>query len=272
MTIHGRAPAARRLRAGGRRILPMRTSVVTVLLASLAGLAGCASEAPAPPVPSPTQRPTPTPTPEPVPEPVFDRAARSIDDPNSIWVVSNKLRALQPADFAPSDLSMPEGVGNQFAQPLREPAARAAEALIGAAASAGHDVWIISAYRDYATQIALYDGYVARDGQAAADTYSARPGHSEHQTGLVIDLDDHGACYLEACFGQTPAGVWLAEHAAEYGFVIRYPEGKQEVTGFIPEPWHFRYVGPELASEMRATGTATLEEFFGLPPAPGYAQ
>lgn len=241
-----------------------------LLAAVLVMLPGCASEAPekAPSAP-PSAKPKPTQTP--APEPSFDKAAHSIDDPNSIWVVSNKLRPLQPVDFAPSDLSMPEGVGNQFAQPLREPAARAAEALIGAAATAGHDVWIISAYRDYATQVSLYQGYVDRDGQAAADTYSARPGHSEHQTGLVIDLDDHGSCYLEACFGQTPAGVWLAEHAAEYGFIVRYPEGKQDVTGFIAEPWHFRYVGTELAAEMRSTGVTTLEEFFGLPPAPGYA-
>ncbi len=189
----------------------------------------------------------------------------------SIWVVSNKLRPLQPLGFAPTDLVMPEGVENEFTQPLREPAARAAEAFIAGAADAGLDVRIISAYRDYATQVSLYDSYVARDGQEAADTYSARPGFSEHQTGLVIDLDDHGDCYLSACFGDTPAGVWLAEHAAEYGFLVRYPDGKQEVTGFMPEPWHFRFVGPDLAQHLRDTGVTTLEEFFGLPAAPGYA-
>ena len=242
-----------------------------ILLAGvLALLPGCAVETPEP-SPSPTPNASPSPEPTAPPESTFDTAAHSIDDPNSIWVVSNKLRPLQPVGFAPSDLTMPVGVGNQFSQPLREPAARAAEALIGAAAAAGHDVWIISAYRDYATQVSLYQGYVARDGQAAADSYSARPGHSEHQTGLVIDLDDHGSCYLEACFGQTPAGMWLAEHAAEYGFIVRYPEAKTDVTGFIPEPWHFRYVGPELATEMRERSVTTLEEFFGLPPAPGYA-
>ena len=202
----------------------------------------------------------------------FDRSAHSIDDPMSIWVVSNKQRALQPVDFAPTDLVTPEGVENEFAQPLRAPAARAVEALVGAAAGDGIDVRIISAYRDYATQVALYDGYVARDGQEAADTYSARPGHSEHQTGLAVDFDDHGACYLAACFGETPAGLWLAEHAAEHGFVVRYPEGAQEVTGFVAEPWHFRYVGPELALRMQDQGIATLEEFFELPSAPGYAR
>ncbi|MGW9020226.1 M15 family metallopeptidase [Leucobacter chromiiresistens] len=204
--------------------------------------------------------------------PEFDRSAHSIDDPMSIWVISNKQRPLQPVDFAPTDLVTPEGVENEFAQPLREPAARAVEALVGAAAADGIDVRIISAYRDYATQVALYDGYVARDGQEAADTYSARPGHSEHQTGLAVDFDDHGACYLAACFGETPAGLWLAEHAADHGFVVRYPEGAQEVTGFMAEPWHFRYVGPELALRMHEQGVATLEEFFELPSAPGYAR
>ena len=240
------------------------------------GLVACAPE-PAAPAPassepsaaaSATPAPTQTPTP---PEPEFDRSAHSLDDPASLWVVSNKLRPLSPADWAPADLDMPVGVENEFAQPLREPAARAAEAFLGAATEAGHTVRIISAYRDYATQVSLYDRYVERDGQAAADTYSARPGHSEHQTGLVIDLDDFGDCYLAACFGETPAGAWLGAHAAEHGFVVRYPAGKESVTGFTPEPWHFRYVGPELAQEMQRTGISTLEEFFGLPPAPGYA-
>jgi D-alanyl-D-alanine carboxypeptidase len=247
------------------------------LVLGLGALTACVPvQDPPDPVPTktttaPTSSPTSSPTLEPAPAPVFDRSALSIDDPNSIWVVSNKLRPLQPLDFAPADLSMPEGVDNQYSQPLRAPAARAAEALIGAAAAAGHDVWIISAYRDFATQTGLYNGYVARDGQAAADSYSARPGRSEHQTGLVIDLDDRGSCYLAPCFGQTPAGVWLAANAADYGFIVRYPEGKQDITGFIAEPWHFRYVGVELATEMQGTGTVTLEEFFGLPAAPGYA-
>lgn len=255
----------------------VRAACLGVGIALSTGLSACAPEPAAPPKPStaaassasPSAAPTATPTPT---APAFNRAAHSIDDPESIWVVSNKQRQLSPAHFAPSDLSMPEGVENEFAQPLREPAARAAEALIGAATAAGHRVRIISAYRDYATQVALYDGYVARDGQEAADTYSARPGHSEHQTGLVIDLDDFGDCYLAECFGETPAGKWVGEHAAEHGFIVRYPAGKQGITGFVPEPWHFRYVGPELAQEMQRTGISTLEEFFDLPAAPGYAE
>lgn len=264
------------MRASHTRLRAAASACVALVLLLI--LAGCAAEQPTSPpaTSSPSPAPAPSPEPEPEPEPgeptAFDKSGHSIDDPNSIWVVSNKLRPLNPIDYAPSDLVMPMGVENQFAQPLREPAARAVEQLIGAASQAGHTVWIISAYRDYATQVALYGGYVARDGEALADRYSARPGHSEHQTGLVVDLDDHGACYLKGCFGDTSAGRWLAEHAAEYGFIVRYPEGKEEVTGFMPEPWHFRYVGAELALEMRTQGVTTLEEFFGLPAAPDYAR
>lgn len=204
-------------------------------------------------------------------EATFDRTAHSIDDPMSIWVVGNKQRPLNPPDFEPSDLVYPEGVENTNGQPLREVAARAVERLIAAASADGLGVRIISAYRPYSMQVDLYNGYVARDGQAAADTYSARPGHSEHQTGLTVDFDDGGACMLEGCFGDTPAGQWIAEHAGEFGFIERYPGGKEHVTGFMPEPWHYRYVGTELAAQMKRTGVTTLEEFFDLPAAPGYA-
>ncbi len=250
-----------------------RVAAAAALICALAvGATACAPAAEPEPAsaPTPTASPEPSPQPETPEEPEFDRAVLSIDDPMSIWVVSNKARPLSPADFEPGDLSMPEGVENEFSQPLREPAARAIEQLVHAAGAEGLALRIISAYRPYSTQVQLYQGYVARDGQALADTYSARPGHSEHQTGLAVDLDDFSGCYLNACFGQTAAGVWVAEHAAEFGFVIRYPEGMEGVTGFTYEPWHLRYVGVDLAAEMRRTGTATLEDFFGLPAAPDY--
>lgn len=243
--------------------MPALTALSVVAALVLSGCASAAPEQSAAPSKSATATPSPTPT--------FDKTANSIDDPNSIWVVSNKLRPLNPVDFAPGDLSLPNGVENEFAQPLREPAARGVEQLVTAASAAGVNLRIISAYRDSATQQLLYSRYVSRDGQAAADTYSARPGHSEHQTGLAVDFDDHGSCYLAACFADTAAGQWLAANAATYGFVLRYPNGAEATTGFQFEPWHFRYVGPELAAEMKNTNTATLEQFFGLPAAPGYA-
>lgn len=246
------------------------TAAVFALCAPLL-LAGCAAD-PAPvqkviPTTSPSAVSVVTPTPT---SPQFDRTAFSIDDPLSIWVVSNKHRALNPQDFVPGDLSPVAGVPNEFSQPLREPAARAVEQLYAAAQAQGVNFGIISAYRDYSTQVALYNRYVNRDGQEAADTYSARPGHSEHQTGLAVDFDDGGSCYLNACFESTAAGQWLATHAYEYGFVLRYPAGKEAITGFNYEPWHFRYVGVELATEMHNTGIQTLEEFFGLEAAPSY--
>lgn len=235
-------------------------------------LAGCASAPPAVlPIATATASPTASTSTTPGPTvPVFDLTALSHDDPNSLWVISNKHRPLNPADFSPSDLSMPVGVPNEFTQPLREAAARAVETMYTDAVAQNVNFGIISAYRDYGTQVALYSRYVARDGQESADTYSARPGHSEHQTGLAVDFDDGGDCYLNACFESTAAGQWLAANAANYGFVLRYPNGQDAITGFTYEPWHFRFIGVAAAQAMRDSGTLTLEQFFGLEPAPGY--
>lgn len=250
------------------RSMPVFSSVVVGVFVGALLLSGCASASTSS---QPSAAPPNTPqTVTPKPAPTFDTSRYSLDDPNSLWVVSNKQRPLNPTDFTPSDLSMPVNVANEFSQPLREPAARAVEQLVAAAAADGVTIRIISAFRDFSTQTSLYSRYVQRDGQAAADTYSARPGHSEHQTGLAVDFDDYGACYLSTCFADTPAGIWLQDNAARFGFILRYPEGAEAITGFQFEPWHFRYVGPELANEMSRTSVATLEEFFGLPAAPGY--
>ena len=130
-----------------------------------------------------------------------------------------------------------------------------------------------SAYRSYSTQESVYAGWVDSLGQEGADLTSARPGHSEHQTGLAIDINalpDQG-CALEPCWGDTPHAQWLAANAYRFGFIVRYPDGKTDITGYEYEPYHMRYVGIELATEMHTTGITTLEEFFGLPPAPDYA-
>ena len=151
---------------------------------------------------------------------------------------------------------------------MRAQAATALNELLTDAKTAGYNLQIISSYRSFSTQSITYNGYVARDGQAKADTYSARPGHSEHQTGLAVDLGS-GTCNLEICFGDSPAGKWLAANAWNYGFVIRYQKDKTAITGYQYEPWHIRFVGKELASEIK-TKDITLEEFFGLPTAPNY--
>jgi D-alanyl-D-alanine carboxypeptidase len=128
-----------------------------------------------------------------------------------------------------------------------------------------------SGYRSYDYQVGLYNGYVKSQGQATADTQSARPGYSEHQTGLAVDIEPASKkCELDACFADTPEGKWLVANAYKYGFILRYTQDKTAVTGYAYEPWHFRYVGTPLATEMHNQNVATLEEFFNLPVAPDY--
>lgn len=194
----------------------------------------------------------------------FDTKKYSIDDVTSIWVVVNKTRPLNPKTYAPADLTAVGG-----GQQMRAEAAGALKSLLAGAKSDGLTISPLSGYRSYGTQVSVYNNEVATNGQAVADTQSARPGTSEHQTGLAIDVGG-GGCGVEDCFGNTAQGKWVAANAYKYGFIIRYPQGKQSVTGYRYEPWHIRYVGVELATEMKNKGVQTLEEFFGLPPAPTY--
>lgn len=129
----------------------------------------------------------------------------------------------------------------------------------------GFEFDAFSTYRSYDRQKELYDSYVERDGQKAADTYSARPGFSEHQTGLAFDMGEVGKTedYADDHFGKTEAGNWLAAHAHEFGFIMRYPEGKQKVTGYKHEAWHFRYVGKEIATKIYKE-KSTLEEYLDV--------
>lgn len=197
-------------------------------------------------------------------------AAGGIDDPNSITVVVNKQRPLAPIDWAPADLRMPQGIPNTNGQPVRDAAASALERMYAAASEQGMPFTITSAYRAYDYQVSLFDNYAARDGVAAAETYSARPGHSEHQTGLAVDLDDGAGCAFMSCFGETATGQWLKANAHSYGFILRYNQGAEPTVGFIYEPWHFRYVGTEVAEDMHARGIQNLEDYYELPAAPTY--
>lgn len=124
-----------------------------------------------------------------------------------------------------------------------------------AAARDGLNLWICSGFRSYSYQRDLYNSYVNRDGKAKADTFSARPGHSEHQTGLAMDINMAGDA-----FNNTREAKWIAAHCAEYGFILRYPQGKQDITGYKYESWHVRYLGKHLAAEVTDSGL-TLEEF-----------
>lgn len=130
-------------------------------------------------------------------------------------------------------------------------------------AERGLDFTLVSDFRTYDYQAGLYNNYVARDGQEEADKFSARPGHSEHQTGLAIDVGSaDSATTLSVKFGDTPEYQWMKDVAHEYGFIIRYLEGKEDITGYQYEPWHLRYVGDE-AEAIYESGL-TLEEYLGI--------
>lgn len=143
--------------------------------------------------------------------------------------------------------------------PGLQPIAEAAfEQLCNGAAAEGLNIYDGSDFRDYAYQVQIYNNYCELYGWEKADTFSARPGHSEHQTGLTIDCNT-----IDDAFSETPEAAWLGEHCAEYGFIIRFPKGKESITGYKYEPWHVRYVGVETAREIQKYDL-TLEEYLGV--------
>lgn len=196
---------------------------------------------------------TPEPDEEAVEEEVKDATVypESIELPDEPTVIDGILLANKqnplPSDYAP-------GV-NPDAQDAF--GAMRAEAL-----KSNIDLTAFSTFRDFARQKELYEGYVAKDGQEKADRYSARPGFSEHQTGLAFDIGESGAeqHWAAASFGDTEAGKWVADNAHRFGFILRYPEGKEQLTGYMHESWHFRYVGKEAAKEIY-DADITLEEY-----------
>ncbi|GLC89415.1 M15 family metallopeptidase [Lysinibacillus piscis] len=152
-----------------------------------------------------------------------------------------------------------------FAPGQNAEAGQALEKMLVAAKQQGFDLVAFSGYRSYEYQETLYNNYVKRDGQAAADRYSARPGYSEHQTGLAFDIGERGHedVWLTEAFGETPAGQWLFAHAQDYGFILRFPQNKEQITGYMYESWHYRYVGVEVAKEIKQQNS-TLEEYLGV--------
>lgn len=206
------------------------------------------------------------------PQTGLNKQQYSLTDPTSIWVIVNKKNPL-PLSYEPT-LVVPEvtlRLGSSEEQMQISSAVEpAVKEMFKAAKDEGITLVFGSGYRSAALQRQFYDSYKAKDGQQAADTYSARPGHSEHQSGLAFDLTSKsGTCHLQICWEDTPEGKWVAANAYKYGFTLRYQKGKENITGYQYEPWHFRYVGKELATELYNLGQ-TLEEFFGYPPAPNY--
>lgn len=204
--------------------------------------------------------------------PVIPVVSLSIDDAASPWVVVNKQRPLAQLDYVPADLVRLD-VPSPRQPELRAIAAHAVSLMFAAfTAETGLSLQAISAYRSFESQQSVYAGWTRSLGQSAADLTSARPGFSEHQTGFAVDVDalPATACALQPCWGDTPHAHWIAENAHRFGFVVRYPADKTAITGYEYEPYHLRFVGVDLATSMREAGVTTLEEQFGLPPAPGY--
>lgn len=183
---------------------------------------------------------------------------------NSLWVIVSKSRPLPDQNYQPDDLEVPAVPANsqksREEQSLRKILSTPLKDMLDGASSQGHELFVASGYRSFTLQKQYYDNYVRSSGEAEANMFSAKPGQSEHQTGLAFDLSLRSReCYLEICFGHTSAGKWLAAHAHQYGFIVRYPENKTSITGYQYEPWHFRYVGRELATALYESNQ-TLDE------------
>jgi D-alanyl-D-alanine carboxypeptidase len=188
-----------------------------------------------------------------------------VTDPADVAVVVNKQRSL-PDNYIPADLVEPQIPFTFKAivekRMLRSVAAKALEQLVAQAEKENIHLFGVSGYRSYATQKSVFGGNVQDKGTVEANKVSAQPGQSEHQTGLAIDLTNNvPEDQLVESFGDSKEGVWLAAHAADFGFIIRYMKGKESLTGYSYEPWHIRYVGKEIAEEVYA-GQMTLEQYF----------
>jgi LAS superfamily LD-carboxypeptidase LdcB len=187
-----------------------------------------------------------------------------VADPHNILVLVNQSNRL-PSNFTPNDLVVPRlrnaNGGTNSTMTLRREAATQAEALFAAAGDAGHELMFISGFRTYELQTRLFNDFVRSHGLAQAERFSARPGHSEHQTGLALDVSARSVNgQLVQRFSTTAEGTWVRENAHRFGFIISYPEGREAETGFMYEPWHIRFVGVDAATRIHQNGWI-LEQF-----------
>ncbi|MDD5828895.1 MAG: M15 family metallopeptidase, partial [Lachnospira sp.] len=173
-------------------------------------------------------------------------------------LIANKSYSL-PQTFIPQDPDQPVNA-DRSSTCLDKTLMSAWRTMQKDATAQGLNIYIASGYRSYNYQVNVYNRYVASDGKAAADTYSSRPGYSEHQTGLCFDLNS-----IEDSFQYTNEGKWVNDNCYKYGFCIRFPKGKDKFTGYKYESWHLRYVGVDLATKLYNNGDwLSLEEYFGI--------
>ena len=210
--------------------------------------------------------PTPTAVPTPTPTPTVDPSL--FTDPDSLLLLANKKHKL-PEGYAPDDLVTPDIIITNAEATMRREAAEALNQMVKAAEEDGVTLEISSAYRSEEYQANLYNYYVSQYGVEVSDTMSSRPGYSDHQTGLAADFVEGDGSMdginFEEAFEDTDSGKWLAVHAHEYGFIMRYPKGKDAITGYTYEPWHFRYVGKDWAGKIYAVSPdESFEEYFGV--------
>jgi len=189
---------------------------------------------------------------------------------DSLQVVVNKARPLVPKNYYPRELvRVPKY--NPYGRIVRKDVAAAIVKLGNQMQADKQGILIVqSGFRSFSSQTKIHAAKVAVLGIDRGEHLAARPGFSEHQTGLAVDFSAQGVPTLQVSFAKTKAGMWLAENAYKYGFVLRYPYGKTKITGYSYEPWHFRFIGVELATAMHEQAITTLEEFFDLPAAPNY--
>lgn len=196
----------------------------------------------------------------------------SLNDPDRLWVLVNKIDPMDPVDYEPGPLSSPALQTTTLSKSLRTDVATALDEMATELRQAGAGVLgMNNGYRSHWLQTRVHASHVSSRGQVGADKVSARPGFSEHQTGLSMDVVSCSrGCGEIGAFGGTSESDWIAAHAWKHGFIVRYEEGESGTTGYVPEPWHLRYIGPALAAAYHEGGYHTLEEFFGTPAAPDY--
>lgn len=242
------------------------TSSILLLALLFPAAAQAVDESPSPsPSPSVEISPSPIASPSPTPEPSDVPLIYDIDAASSLHVVVNKKRPLNPITYRPK-LTTYGGIY------MAKPTATAYKKLRAAVlAEKLGTLCVNSGYRSYASQKMIHASRVAQLGKKAGEKLAARPGYSEHQTGLAIDISTTALGCRIGSFGASKASNWIAANAWQYGFIVRYPSNaKTKITGYVWEPWHLRYVGIELATDMQAKGITTLEEYFALPAASKY--